>query len=195
MHDALMVDPRMRHAHIDPDADGPEAKLRNLLGAAAVAIADEIHAEAARTAGHAAAGPAALTALLIHKGASVDKLARVLGLSHSGTVRLVDRLERDELVRRLPGNDGRAVSLELTPEGERRGTGVAGARAAVADEFIAGLDADERRALKGLLEKLLVTGVDDWGAVQHRCRLCDLESCHADGEACPLDRHMAELAG
>jgi len=185
----------MRHAHVEPDDDGPEAKLRNLLGAVAVAIADEIHAEADRAAGHTAAGPAALTALVIHRGASVDKLAHVLGLSHSGTVRLVDRLERDGLVRRHPGSDARAVSLQLTPQGERRATGIAGSRATVADEFLSGLDVDERRELKRLLEKLVVTGMEDWPAVQHRCRLCDLVACHADGEPCPLDRHMAALAG
>jgi len=193
MHDAFMSSTRMPQTH-DPD-EGPEAKLRNLLGAVAVAVADEIRDEADRAAGHSAAGPAALTALLIHEGASVDKLARVLGLSHSGTVRLVDRLESDGLVRRLPASDARAVSLELSPLGRRRAKGVTNSRAAVADEFLAALDGDERRELKRLLEKLVVTGMEDWPGVQHRCRLCDLDACHADGEACPLDRHMAELAG
>ena len=45
-----------------------------------------------------------------------------------------------------------------------------------------------------LLEKVVATGVEDWGEVQHRCRLCDLEACHADGESCPLDVRMAALA-
>jgi DNA-binding MarR family transcriptional regulator len=190
MHDARMKAPDGVTMN-----EGAEARLQNILGSVAVAIADEIHAAAGEAAGHAAAAPAALTALRMHEGASVDQLARVLGLSHSGTVRVIDRLEGDGLVRRGPASDGRAVSLELTAAGAARAAGVSDIRATVVDDFLAGLDDDERRALTRLLEKIVVSGMEDWTAVRHRCRLCDLGACHADGESCPLDLHMAERAG
>jgi DNA-binding MarR family transcriptional regulator len=175
--------------------DGGDQRLENILGSAAVAIADAIDDAAERAAGHTGAGPAALTALRHHRGCSVDHLSGVLGLSHSGTVRLVDRLEADGLVRRGPGSDARAVGLDLTAKGARRAESVAEARAAASATFLAALDGVERAALLALLEKLVTAGMADWRAVRHRCRLCDLEACHADGERCPLDVHMAELAG
>ena len=181
MHDALM--------------DVRDPRVENVLGSAAVAIADAIEAAAEGAAGHTAAGPAALTALRHHRGCTVDHLAGVLGLSHSGTVRLVDRLEQDGLVRRGSGSDARAVALDQTPKGARRASRVAEARTEAVGEFLAVLDGSERIALLGLLEKLVAAGAGDWGAVQHRCRLCDLDACRADGETCPLDLHMAALAG
>jgi MarR family transcriptional repressor of emrRAB len=181
MHDALM--------------DASDRRLDNILGSAAVAVADAIEAAAEEAAGHTAAGPAALTALRQHRGCSVDHLAGVLGLSHSGTVRLVDRLEQDGLVRRGPGSDARAVALDLTAKGARRASRVAEARAQAVGEFLAALDGDERAALLRLLEKLVTAGAGDWGTVRYRCRLCDLEACNADGEKCPLDLHLAALSG
>jgi MarR family transcriptional repressor of emrRAB len=172
----------------------PEPRLENILGATAVAVADAIDDAAERAAGHTGAGPAALTALRHHRGCSIERLAAVLDLSHSGTVRLVDRLEDDGLVRRGPGADARSRSLDLTKEGERRAALVAQARATAAGDFLGALAPAERRTLIGLLEKLVVVGVADWPAVRHRCRLCDVEACHAEGGRCPLDVHMEQPA-
>ena len=86
------------------------------------------------------------------------------------------------------------VTLELTAKGSRRAERVSAARAAAAEQFLGNLDRSERSTLMLLLEKVVATGVEDWGEVQHRCRLCDLEACHAGGESCPLDVHMAALA-
>ena len=46
--------------------------------------------------------PAALCVIGHEPGLSIDFLARVLGMSHPGTVRLVDRLETDGLIKRRP---------------------------------------------------------------------------------------------
>jgi len=170
-----------------------DSRLENVLGMLAVAVSGAVQTAVDEAAGHTAAGPAALTALRIHRGCSVDHLAGVLGLTHSGTVRLVDRLEEDGLVRRGPGHDARALSLALTARGARRARSVSVARAAAIERFLGNLDSAERRTFLTLLEKAVVTGVEDWDDVARRCRLCDLEACHAGGEACPLDRHMAAL--
>ena len=181
MHDSLMD-------------NASDQRLENVLGSVAVAITGAVQAAVDEAAGHTAAGPAALTALRIHRGCSVDHLAGVLGLTHSGTVRLVDRLEEDGLVRRGQGEDARVVTLELTTKGARRASRVAAARAEAIEGFLGGLDCVERRTLTRLVEKIVVSGMVDWGQVQHRCRLCDFEACHAGGESCPLDRHMAALS-
>ena len=176
---------------MENDAD---LRLENIVGSLAVALSDAVQSAAAEASGHTAAGPAALTALRIHRGCSVDRLAGVLGLTHSGTVRLVDRLEDDGLVRRGQGQDARVVTLELTAKGAKRASRVAAGRAAAVEGFLGELDAGERRTLLRLVEKMVVSGMVDWGQVQHRCRLCDLEACHAGGEPCPLDAHMAALS-
>jgi hypothetical protein len=87
------------------------------------------------------------------------------------------------------------VTLELTAKGARRATRVSAARAAAVEQFLGNLDAGERRTFLKLVEKMVTTGVEDWPEVQHRCRLCNLEACHAGGDPCPLDVHMAGLAG
>jgi len=168
-------------------------RLENVLGSLALAVSDAIQGAVEAAAGHAAAGPATLTALRIHRGCTVDHLAKVLGLTHSGTVRLVDRLAEDGLVRRGAAPDARAVSLELTAKGVRRVARVAEARAAAVVAFLGNLDEAERRTFLTLLEKVVVEGVDGWGDVGRRCRLCDLDACHEGGEACPLDQRMAAL--
>src|SRR4051794_34944005 len=83
----------------------------NLLGACSLAIAELLPAAAADAALVALGGWLA--------GGTVDRLARVLHLTHSGAVRLVDRLERDGLVQRRPGPDGRTRSLFVTTAGAR----------------------------------------------------------------------------
>src|SRR5687768_6517652 len=81
----------------------------NVLGAFSVAVTDRVRADS---------GGSALLALHTWlAGASIDRLARVLELSHSGTVRLVDRLAAAGLLERLGGPDGRAVALQLTERG------------------------------------------------------------------------------
>jgi DNA-binding MarR family transcriptional regulator len=172
-----------------------DPRLENVLGSVAVAITGAVQTAVDEAAGHTAAGPAALTALRIHRGCSVDHLAGVLGLTHSGTVRLVDRLEDDGLVRRGQGQDARVVTLELTAKGTKRAERVSWARAAAVERFLGNLDGSERSTLMRLLERVVATGVEDWSEVQYRCRLCNLEACHAGGESCPLDVHMAALAG
>ena len=115
--------------------------------------------------------------------------------SSTTTIRRFTRSPYDGLVRRGQGRDARVVTLELTAKGARRTARVAAARAEAVERFLGNLDRDERRTLLRLVEKMVVSGMVDWGQVQHRCRLCDLEACHADGASCPLDTHMTALAG
>jgi MarR family transcriptional repressor of emrRAB len=93
-----------------------DPEITNLLGALSLAVMDRIEQGARDVIGHAGETPAAL--IVIGYGPITnDKLRRILGLSHSGTVRLVDRLVSDRLVERRPGKDGREVALHLTAKG------------------------------------------------------------------------------
>lgn len=149
----------------------------NLLGACSLAIAERLPL---------AAGDAALVALSTWlAGATVDRLARVLGLTHSGAVRLADRLERDGLLERRAGTDGRTRALHVTTGGARRAADLQAGRFAALEDVLEPLDAGQRAALEPILESLLTGMASDHDAAGHTCRLCDPDVCgHPD--TCPV---------
>jgi DNA-binding MarR family transcriptional regulator len=86
----------------------------------------------------------------------MSELAESVLLSRSGLTRLVDRLERDGLLKRERcESDARGLFAEITPEGRRlfdaaRRTHLDGVRALFLNRF----SRDELRALGGLWQKL-----------------------------------------
>lgn len=167
----------------------------NLLGALALRITDRT-TDAVGTVGPSSAAAAAVSAL--HQfldGPTIDRLSQVLGLSHSGTVRLVDRLERDGYLRRRPGKDARSTALALTAAGRRLATRVADARNAVLADALATLTERERETLDQLTGRLLVGLMSGPGATRWMCRLCDLDACGRAGGSCPVERAAAARYG
>jgi DNA-binding MarR family transcriptional regulator len=147
-------------------------------------------------AGQSASAATALSAL--HQfldDPPVDRLRQVLGLTPSGTVRLVDRLEEVELVTRGPGTDGRSVSVRLTAAGRRAAKRVAEARGAILDDALSSLDAAEREQLDGLLARVLAGLIRGPGASRWMCRLCDMSACGRDEGRCPVANAARERYG
>ena len=172
-----------------------DERLANVLGAFALALSDEMEAATADAAGHAGAGPAALVALSdLLAGRSVDDLRRAVGLTHSGGVRVVDRLVDDGLVERRPGPDGRSVSLALTGQGRRLAGQIGDARQAVLQRALDVLDDQDQADLAGILDKLVggevVRRLDARAAGATPpggwlCRLCDTVACGRPEGRCP----------
>ena len=169
----------------------PVDRDANILGALALIITDQTEAAIVTAAGHSTSAAAALSALhQLLPQATVDTMRRVLGLTPSGAVRLVDRLADSGHVTRGPGPDGRSRSVRLTREGRRVARRVAQARADVVSKALAGLSADERATLTDLLERVLAAlvtekvttapGVGGW-----TCRLCDAQACGRTYDQCP----------
>jgi MarR family transcriptional regulator, negative regulator of the multidrug operon emrRAB len=158
-------------------------RMTNLLGAASLALADAQRAAVEGVSGQGAAAPAALVALDKYPGETVRFFEPILGLTQSGTVRLIDRLVDDGLVRRAPGRDGRTVALDLTAAGRRAAARVARARAQTMAAALAGLERDELAALERTLEKVLARFPVNRDDARHLCRLCDIDVC----EGCPVD--------
>jgi hypothetical protein len=75
----------------------------------------------------------------------------VVGLTSSGTVRLVTRLEQAGYVEREPGRDARVSLVRLTPAGRRAAHRVSAARADVLQDALADLGAEERELRRGRL--------------------------------------------
>jgi DNA-binding MarR family transcriptional regulator len=158
----------------------------NALGALALEVARRVQEAGDAASPHGASVPAALAALHgLTGGQSIDALRRVVGLTHSGAVRLVDRLAAAGLVERRVGADGRAVALQLTPEGRRAARRVLARREAAIEGVLAPLTATERSTLAALHERLLQTLTDGQEERRRVCRLCDVEAC---GRDCPTKR-------
>lgn len=160
---------------------------RNLIGAVALALADEINRVSSSAAPEE--GPAASALALIghEPGISIRSLASGVALTHAGTVRLVDRLESLGLIeRRIHATDGRTRSLYLTREGKASCDGILRARDQVIARGISALTQDEQKILGALAERMLRATVEDQAHSYRICRLCDHDSC----KKCPIDREL-----
>ena len=173
------------HARLDRSA--------NVFGALALVVADQMADETAAAAGRADSAAAALAALLhFLDRPSVDLLRQVLGLTSSGTVRLVDRLAESGFVQRTEGRDGRSTAVLLTEAGVAAAEQVCRARASVLDRVIAVLSAEERAELDLLVSKMLVGMMRGPGAVRWICRLCDTGICRGSPGGCPVGNAARE---
>ena len=177
----------MPGAHIDMPMD--TARNRNVFGAFALMISDDIvRASSSRA---LEAGPAASAlALLAHKpGLSIRMLAIGVGLSHAGTVRLVDRLASEELIeRRAHSTDGRTRSLYLTPAGKVSSGEILAARDRVIAEGLSVLDPTELKILSDIAERVLRSRLENLDQSYRVCRLCCYEGC----TNCPVDAELLE---
>jgi len=171
----------------------------NLLGALALVVNDRTE-EAIAATGLSPSAAAALSALhqfLDHP--SIERLRQVLGLTPSGTVRLVDRLVEAGYVTRGPAQDKRTVSVALTPKGRRAAARVEAARASVLSGALVDLSEAEQQTLHDLLGKLIApfvrANLDRGPGGGWICRLCDLAACGRDVGHCPTANTAAGYIG
>jgi len=153
------------------------SRVANMLGGLSVAIGDAVAAGSQES---------ALVALDSHPAGTIARLSRALGRSHSATVRLVDGLERNGLVRRERADDPRAIALTLTAAGAAAAARVRAARARTLDGLVDALVDEDVARLEPLLERLLAAGAVDADSRWRTCRLCDEPRCEGD-RRCPVD--------
>src|SRR5262245_14858596 len=170
----------------------------NALGALSLVIADRMSAAVEAIAELGPSAPAALAAL--HEfldGGSVTQLSSVLGLTHSGTVRLVDRLAAEGLVERVGAQDGRAVSVVLTQRGRQTAAQILQTREKSLTSALSALSPDEIDNLAAALDTMLTTvtlarAEERSARTNDRpapwlCRLCDLAACGRSEGNCPVN--------
>jgi DNA-binding MarR family transcriptional regulator len=129
---------------------------------------------------------AALTLVHTHEGCSVEWLRARVGLTQSGTVRLVDRLAARNLVQRGPST-GRGVPLRVTAAAvvllERWGQ----VRDGIVDGLLEGVPAGIRQSIvDGMAAALLAHGRRRIEA-DVSCRRCSWVEC---GDDCPVDHSV-----
>ena len=160
------------------------AHLANLLGATAVAIGDRLAEAGRQFVGAGGASAAALLTIGSRPGRTIDDLRRALDLSHSGAVRLVDRLEERGLVSRAHREDAREVGLRLTVSGESVFEGLLAERRAMLKRLLAPLDSRDRAAMGRALFTLLQSLPGNRTEARQICRLCEHSVCR--GASCPV---------
>ena len=166
-------------------------RTANLLGALSVAIGDRLEQELRSHPNQTDSAAAALNLIGFYEGCTNGALSASLGLSHTATVRLLDKLEGHALVeRRASETDQRAVACYLTRKGRARLREILAMRCAALCDVTASLSRAEERQLGLLLEKLLRTLTKTAADADHICRLCDETACPA--ATCPV--HQAGLA-
>jgi DNA-binding MarR family transcriptional regulator len=168
----------------------------NLLGALALVVTDQTAQTVAAMAGQSVSAAAALSAL--HQfldRPTLDRLGNVLGLTHSGAVRLVDRLADAGLVTRGAGDDGRSRSVALTEAGQRLAERITAARAALLTNALDGLSPTERQTLHTLMGRVMANIVHSKDGGPWICRLCDLTACGRASGHCPAANAAAAKHG
>lgn len=166
-------------------------RTANLLGALGLAVADRIEETAREIINHAGETPAALVVIGYGLGPTNDRLRRILGLSHPGTVRLVDRLVADGLVERQAGADKRSIALCLTKNGHATRTALLEGRLAAIRPLLEPLTASQKQALDEILHTVLQAMPQSDLDRCRLCRLCDDKVC----AACPIPAEFRTQIG
>lgn len=113
---------------------------------------------------------------------NIGWLANVLELTHSAAVRLVDRLEADALVERLPKDQKKQVGLRITAKGRDMAASILQVRQDTAGSFLAVLSPDQLSTLADLSREVITGNVKNELDSYQVCALCDESSC---GSLCP----------
>jgi MarR family transcriptional repressor of emrRAB len=160
-------------------------QVANIVGAMALSIvsamSDAIEESTSQSVGHCIA----VLAIVQVPGLSIDQLRQILRLSHSGTVRVVDKLVSADLVTRSAGQDGRTVSLKATSAGRNRYRAISERRLKQLEIALNSLTREERNQLEAISAKLLRGSASTAPEAQRICRLCDHSVCFGRGD-CPV---------
>lgn len=98
-----------------------------------------------------------LLCVLMAQPYGMSELGAVLGLAKSSLTGLVDRTERNGLVRREPDpTDARAVRIALTPRGSRLAQEFYAETCVRIEKLATGLSGPERDRLAGLLGRIVL---------------------------------------
>jgi MarR family transcriptional repressor of emrRAB len=161
----------------------------NLLGAFVLSVSDRLRRETEEAIGHTGASAAALVMIAHYPDRPIESLRQAVGLSHPATVRVVDRLVEQNLVRRRHAGPGPAVALNATAAGGRQARKILEIRRKVIADSLPEISPAESDALVAILEGALWHLSDSPGTTH--CRLCDMKRCpRAD---CPVVHRQVEL--
>lgn len=153
------------------------ARSDNLVGALGLALADGLNATLAAGSGLRLPDAAVLNAIGQAPGSTIESVRGVLGITHGGVVRIVDRLAAVGLVERRPGVDARSLALHLTPAGTARWHEQTAARSRWLARVVRDVPIEVRPHLDAVVAALLTALTPDDTTAEITCRLCDESVC------------------
>ena len=157
----------------------------NILGALALLIQDRMESAWQSTLDLSPMAAAALVQIDSEPGCSIELVAGRIGLTHSATVRVVDKLAERGLVEKdRARRDARAQSLKLSKAGKRTAQQLHAARNQVTDDLVTGLGPPQRAALEDAIRAILHRTVEPGREADVTCRVCDDRRCTPD--ICPI---------
>jgi DNA-binding MarR family transcriptional regulator len=173
-----------------------DSRLVNLVAVTALGLTDRLHELGTQLAGvEDFTAATALVALLdFSPRGSLRQLSEILAMTHSGAVRLVDRLEAAGLVRREAGRDERSRAVVLTRKGRTAAQAMRAHRGSVTAGLLEGLSNRQRTQLTSVCELLVAnltrqrltqranSSIPAGGAL---CRWCDFGACGRPAGNCP----------
>jgi MarR family transcriptional regulator, negative regulator of the multidrug operon emrRAB len=166
-------------------AERGSAHTANILGALAVLIQDRVEGAWQASLDLSPMAAAALVQIEGEPGCSIELVAGRIGLTHSATVRVVDKLAERGLVEKdRARKDARAQSLTLSKVGKRVAQQLHEARNQVTDDLLAGLAPAQRTALEQAIRAILYRCVEPGREADVTCRVCDDRRCRP--EICPI---------
>ncbi|MEI6418304.1 MAG: MarR family winged helix-turn-helix transcriptional regulator [Sphingomonadales bacterium] len=139
-----------------------------------------------RTGALLAMGNQEVAAMIIigsESGLTAERLSTVLMMSHSGCLRLVERLMLAGYVDRHDGRNKREKAIHLTELGAKMRTDLLSARQSAAWEILSHLDPAERNAMRTYILRMLDRMEPEGLGKDGLCRLCDRLAC----ERCPAN--------
>jgi DNA-binding MarR family transcriptional regulator len=170
----------------DASSDGSEGRhTANILGALAQLIQDRVESAWQSALDLSPMAAASLAQIDSEPGCSIEQVAGRIGLTHSATVRIIDKLAERGLVEKdRARKDARAQSLTLSKAGKRTVQQLHAARNQVADDLVASLDPAQRTALEHAIRAILHRTVEPGREADVTCRVCDESRCAPD--ICPI---------
>jgi DNA-binding MarR family transcriptional regulator len=133
---------------------------------------------------------AVLSMLHFKPGLTTSELAAVVGVSQPTAVRLIDGLERQDLIARgVP--EGRITPLWLTEAGHIEVKALQTRRLAALDQLLGALQPEERGLFSSLLDVVLAGATTSRAFARTTCRLCEHDLCGP--EICPVGCRATEI--
>lgn len=166
-------------------AQRPGSHTANILGALSLLIQDRVERSWHAALDLSPMAAAALVQIDSEPGSSIEQVAGRIGLTHSATVRIIDKLADRGLVEKdRARKDARAQSLKLTRSGKGTAQQLHAARNQVTDGLLAGLSPAQHQALEQAIAVILYQAVEPGREADITCRVCDERRCTPD--ICPI---------
>ncbi|MCW2308020.1 MarR family winged helix-turn-helix transcriptional regulator [Rhodobium gokarnense] len=154
-----------------------------------LAFSNLVQTAVARSSSHLDPDGSVLLAIHAHAGAPIRDIASMMQLSHSGAVRVIDRLQGSGLVERRQGADKRNVALVLTPAGRDQAEAILALQETAIATRLEMLSQQDLSHLENTLERILEGAAEDRLEAWRLCRHCNHAIC--ENARCPVGGHIA----